>query len=262
MNKFDATIIPTELIEKIKTAKHLVVLTGAGVSAESGIPTFRDALTGLWENYEAETMASEDGFLADPSLVWGWYEWRRNKVLQSKPNPAHETIAKLAVKIPKFTLVTQNVDDLHERAGSVDVLHLHGSLHSPRCFDCNAPYELPTENTLQTHQLKESKIEPPKCDLCGGSIRPSVVWFGESLPVDAWEDSVEACEQCDVMLVVGTSAAVYPAANLPHIAHKKGAIVVQVNPMITSFNAIAAYNFHGKAGEILPKLYDETFLET
>jgi NAD-dependent deacetylase len=259
MNTFNAPIIPTALIEKIKTAKHLVVLTGAGVSAESGIPTFRDALTGLWENYEAETLASEDGFSADPALVWGWYEWRRNKVLQSKPNPAHETIAKLATPIPKFTLITQNVDDLHERAGNVDVLHLHGSLHTPRCFDCNAPYDLPKEIT-QNYQLKESRIVPPKCVLCDGDIRPGVVWFGEMLPPDVWEDSLVACEHCDVMLIVGTSGLVYPAANLPHIAHKNGATLVQVNPTITSLNGVATYNLHGKAGDILPKLYDATFL--
>jgi NAD-dependent deacetylase len=254
----DITIADT-LIQKLQTAKHLVVLTGAGVSAESGIATFRDALTGLWENYDAETLASEDGFLADPALVWGWYEWRRNKVLQSNPNPAHVAIAKLATAVPKFTLVTQNVDDLHERAGSQNVLHLHGSLHHPRCLNCNTPYELPVESTQQEVQLKESRIEPPKCLLCDGDIRPGVVWFGESLPVDSWEDSVEACEQCDVMLIVGTSAAVYPAASLPHIANKNGATVVQVNPMVTSFNAIATYNFHGKAGEILPQLYAAAF---
>jgi NAD-dependent deacetylase len=252
-------MISEALIQTLQTAKHLVVLTGAGVSAESGIPTFRDALTGLWENYEAETLASEDGFLADPALVWGWYEWRRNKVLQSKPNPAHVAIAKLATAVPKFTLITQNVDDLHERAGSQNVLHLHGSLHHPRCLNCNAPYELPVESTQQEIQLKESRIEPPKCLLCDGDIRPGVVWFGESLPVDSWEDSVEACEQCDVMLIVGTSAAVYPAANLPYIANKNGATVVQVNPMITTFNAIAAHNLHGKAGEILPQLYAAAF---
>lgn len=251
-------MISDTLIQQLQNVKHLVVLTGAGVSAESGIATFRDALTGLWENYDAETLASEDGFLADPSLVWGWYEWRRNKVLQVSPNPAHRTIAQLADQVPKFTLVTQNVDDLHERAGSQNVLHLHGSLHHPRCFDCNVPYELPME-TVHNVQLKESLIEPPRCQICGGLIRPGVVWFGESLPVDVWEDSVEACEQCDLILIVGTSAAVYPAASLPYIAHRNGATVVQVNPMITSFNGIAAYNLHGKAGNILPKLYDATF---
>jgi NAD-dependent deacetylase len=252
-------MISEALIQQLQDAKNLVVLTGAGVSAESGIATFRDALTVLWENYDAETLASEDGFEAAPSLVWGWYEWRRNKVLQASPNPAHRTIAQLADQVPKFTLVTQNVDDLHERAGSQNVLHLHGSLHHPRCFDCNVPYELSRES-VQNIQLKESRIEPPKCQICGGLIRPGVVWFGESLPVDFWEDSVEACEQCDLILIVGTSAAVYPAASLPYIAHRNGATIVQVNPMITSFNSIAAYNLHGKAGDILPKLYDATFL--
>lgn len=253
----DITISET-LIQKLQTAKHLVVLTGAGVSAESGIATFRDALTGLWENYDAETLASEDGFLADPALVWGWYEWRRNKVLQTTPNRAHRTIAQLANQVPKFTLITQNVDDLHERAGSQNVLHLHGSLHHPRCFDCHTPYVFPEEST-QAIALKENRIEPPKCPLCDNPIRPGIVWFGESLPVDVWDDAVEACEQCDLMLIVGTSASVYPAASLPYIANKNGATVVQVNPMITGFNSVAAYNFHGKAGVILPKLYDAAF---
>lgn len=253
-------IISKELIQKLQNAKHLVVLTGAGVSAESGIPTFRDALTGLWENYEAESMASEDGFLADPALVWGWYEWRRNKVLQATPNRAHRMIAKVADHVSQFTLITQNVDDLHERAGNQDVLHLHGSLHQPRCFDCAAVYEFP-ENTPEIIALKESRIEPPKCSMCGGLIRPGVVWFGEMLPSDIWKKSVAASEQCDLMIVVGTSGIVYPAADLPYIAEKSGATIVQVNPTITSLNSVAAYNLHGKAGEILSKLYDETFLQ-
>ena len=180
MNKFDVTTIPTELIEQIRNAEHLVVLTGAGVSAESGIPTFRDAMTGLWENYRAEELASAGGFRKSPPLVWGWYEWRRNMVLQAKPNPAHEALAKLATKVPRFTLVTQNVDNLHERAGSIDVLHLHGSLHSPRCFACARPYVF--DSTIPPEINEEKSIEPPRCSHCGGKIRPGVVWFGELLP--------------------------------------------------------------------------------
>jgi len=246
------------LIQKLTNTKHLVVLTGAGVSAESGIPTFRDALTGLWENYEAESMASEEGFLADPALVWGWYEWRRNKVLQATPNLAHRTITKLANHVSKFTLITQNVDDLHERAGSQDVLHLHGGLHYPRCFDCEAVYEFP-ENTSGIIAVKESRIEPPRCSICDGLIRPGVVWFGEMLPSDIWKKSVTASEQCDLMIVVGTSGLVYPAADLPYIAEKNGVTIVQVNPTITSLNGVASYNLHGKAGEILSKLYAAAF---
>lgn len=250
---------PAKLIQLLKEAQHLVVLTGAGVSAESGIPTFRDALTGLWENYQAEIMASEDGFLADPSLVWGWYEWRRIQVLKAKPNRAHRVIAQLAAQVPKLTLVTQNVDDLHERAGSHNVLHLHGSLHHPRCLNCWTPYQLPEIETMQLNNHRESRIEPPRCEVCESFIRPGVVWFGESLPQDTWHDAVEACEQCDLMLVVGTSGLVWPAANLPYIADKAGIPVAQVNPTITGLNSACLFNLNGQAGTVLAKLYQTAY---
>lgn len=254
MNKFDATTIPTELIEKIRNAQHLVVLTGAGVSAESGIPTFRDAMTGLWQNYQAETLASAGGFRKDPALVWGWYEWRRNMVLQAKPNPAHEAIAKLATLVPKFTLATQNVDDLHERAGSVDVLHLHGSLHSPRCFACARPHVF--DSTIAPEINEEKIIEPPRCSHCDGKIRPGVVWFGENLPEKIFQQAEAAAGKCDVMLVIGTSGLVYPAANIPSIAMRKKAVTVQINPTSTDFDSSVTYNLVGKAGEILPAIME------
>ena len=244
------------LIEKLKNSQHLVILTGAGVSAESGIATFRDALTGLWKNHDAETLASKQGFRADPALVWGWYEWRRNQVLQAKPNPAHDAIAQLANQIPKVTLITQNVDDLHERAGSQNVLHLHGSLHQPRCLVCDKPYNLPEPVLSKDTAHVESRIDPPRCLDCDGPIRPGVVWFGEQLPVNAWKLAQEACRQCDFMLVIGTSGVVWPVADLPNLVNKKRACVVQINPTITSLNAVATYNLVGKAGEILPKLYN------
>lgn len=243
------------LIEKLQKSQHLVVLTGAGVSAESGIATFRDALTGLWENYDAETLASEQGFRADPALVWGWYEWRRNQVLQAKPNLAHDAIAQLAKQIPKVTLITQNLDDLHERAseraGSQNVLHLHGSLHQPRCLVCDKPYNLP-EPVLSIEIVNvESRIDPPRYLDCDGPIRPGVVWFGEQLPVNAWKSAQEACRQCDLMLVIDTSEVVWPVADLPNLVNKDLTCVVQINPTITSLNAVATYNLTGKAGEIL-----------
>jgi NAD-dependent deacetylase len=253
-------MISTNLIHHLQHTKHLAILTGAGVSAESGIPTFRDALTGLWENYDAELLASEEGFIADPELVWGWYEWRRKKVLQAMPNRAHRVIAKLAEKVPKLTLITQNVDDLHERAGSQSVLHLHGSLHHPRCFHCHEPYVFPEYRPEPSLLLKESRIEPPRCHECHHFIRPGVVWFGEPLPTDSWNAAVEAAKECDLMLIVGTSGLVYPAAELPYIAHEQGAKIAQVNPHITSLNSIASYNLHGKAGEMLSKLQRLAFL--
>jgi NAD-dependent deacetylase len=246
---------PGELIEKLQQAKHLVVLTGAGVSAESGIPTFRDASIGLWENFDAAQLACEEGFLADPALVWGWYEWRRHRVLNAQPNRAHTTIARLAKRIPKLTLITQNVDDLHERAGSRDVLHLHGSLHHPRCITCGSPYR----QLEAVAVVSESRIDPPTCSLCNGLIRPSVVWFGERLPVEQWALSEESCKACDLMMIIGTSGMVWPAAELPYMAKRLGVPIVQVNPTNTAFDSIAAFNLCGKAGEILPKLYGEAF---
>ena len=252
--------IPQKLIDILLQAQHLVILTGAGVSAESGIPTFRDTLTGLWENFDAEQLACEDGFSADPALVWGWYEWRRHRVPKAQPNPAHQTIAQLAERVPKLTLITQNVDDLHERAGNQNVLHLHGSLHHPRCFACEEPHVFQElDEAIRAIQLKESRIEPPRCPLCGERIRPGVVWFGESLPMDNWNQAVTASLHCDLMLIVGTSGLVWPAADLPYKADSAGACVVQINPTITSFNGIATFNLCGKAGDILPKLYASAF---
>lgn len=215
------------IVSRLRKANRVVVFTGAGVSAESGIPTFRDALTGLWENFDASRLATVQAFQADPSLVWGWYEWRRLKVVQAQPNLAHTTIAELAKHVPHLTVITQNVDDLHERAGSQNVVHLHGSLHSPRCVDCSAPFL----EALPTRPVPEGgmRIDPPHCHACGGLIRPGVVWFGEMLPQAEWATALAAAEGCDILLSVGTSGVVYPAAELPLRALGKGATVVHVN---------------------------------
>ena len=200
----------------LRQAEHVVVLTGAGISAESGIPTFRDSLTGLWERFDAEDLATPQAYRRDKELVWGWYEWRRMKVLLSKPNPGHFAIAQLAEAVPELTLITQNVDDLHERAGSLDVLHVHGSLHSPRCFGCNRPYTFPEE--IPDEPEGGRRIKPPVCTHCGGSVRPGVVWFGEGLPGDIWRAAEHAVRSCDLLLSIGTSGLVYPAAGLPKVA--------------------------------------------
>lgn len=217
------------IVKRLRAAGRVVVFTGAGVSAESGIPTFRDALTGLWENFDASRLATSQAFQTDPSLVWGWYEWRRLKVVQARPNPAHIAIAELAKHVPHLTVVTQNVDDLHERAGSQDVVHLHGSLHSPRCIDCSAPFL----EALPTPPMAEGgdRIDPPHCRACGGLVRPGVVWFGEMLPQVEWATALEAAEGCDFLLSIGTSGVVYPAAELPLRALGRGATVVHVNPV-------------------------------
>lgn len=161
------------IVEALRESRYLLVFTGAGVSAESGIPTFRDALTGLWARFDGARLATPEAFLGDPELVWGWYEWRRQRVLRAAPNPAHRAIAELAGRVPRLTLVTQNVDDLHERAGSAEVIHLHGSLHAPRCFTCAAPY------AGLSNQLDEPeegrRLAPPCCEHCAGVVRPGVV---------------------------------------------------------------------------------------
>lgn len=236
----------------LAAARHVLVLTGAGVSAESGIPTFRDALTGLWSNFDAEELATQEGYLRDPPLVWGWYQWRRNKVLATQPNPGHFAIAALARKVPRLTLVTQNVDDLHERAGSRDVRHLHGSILTARCLDCARPHPLPPGPTRMTHD--GMRLDPPRCAHCGGLVRPDVVWFGELLPRGPLAEAEAAAAECDVVVSVGTSSLVYPAAELAPAAARRGATVIQVNPNVTALDDLATVNLAGPSGAILPRL--------
>lgn len=241
-----------KLIGTLQSAQRIVVLSGAGTSSESGIPTFRDVLTGLWENFDAQELATPQAFAADPELVWGWYEWRRGRVLRCLPNPAHEAIATMQDHVLDLAVVTQNVDDLHERAGSRDVTHLHGSLHHPRCHDCAAPYVFPVG--VPDEPEGGRRLAPPVCTHCDGAVRPGVVWFGESLPEDAWMRAQELASQCDVLFSVGTSSLVYPAAGLPRLAKVAGACVVQVNPHVTGIEDLLDHNLQGKAGEVLPAL--------
>lgn len=250
-------MIPSSLISALRSARHVVVFTGAGVSAESGIPTFRDALTGLWERFDPVELATPEAFRRDPALVWGWYEWRRMRVLQAQPNPAHLAIAELARHVPQLTLITQNVDDLHERAGSEDVIHLHGSLHRPRCFACAREPAEP----LSTPDEPEGgrRLEPPRCSHCGGRLRPGVVWFGESLPVAALNAAFQAAGECDLLLSVGTSGVVYPAAEVPHRARDAGATVVHINPQGEATGSIREHLLALPAGKALPVLLHEAF---
>ncbi|MCX7166585.1 MAG: NAD-dependent deacylase [Rhodocyclales bacterium] len=245
--------ISEDLIGRLRNAKHVLVFTGAGVSAESGIPTFRDALTGLWERFDAEELATPKAFLNDPALVWGWYEWRRMKVLRARPNPAHLAIAALETRVPRLTVVTQNVDDLHERAGSRDVLHLHGRLDSPFCFACRRPAVYPNEIPEEPEGGRH--VEPPRCS-CGGLIRPGVVWFGEMLPEIEWNAAIDAARSCDAFLCIGTSSVVQPAASLTMMAIQRGAITIQVNPNPTALDDQVTINLSGQAGKILPELVE------
>ncbi len=245
--------LPVALLDALNDAGHVVVFTGAGVSQESGIPTFRDALTGLWQRYDAEELATPAAFARQPDLVWGWYEYRRRMAMLCEPNAAHRTIAALAEALPKLTLITQNVDDLHERAGSRNVIHLHGSLRQARCHDCGRAHALSPEAPAEP--AAGWRFAPPRCAHCGGPIRPGVVWFGESLPDTAWQSAVNAVRACDVFFSVGTSSLVYPAASLPETAARRGACVVQINPAPTPLDALAAYKLYGKAGEIFTQLW-------
>ena len=247
----------TELPAALAAATRVVVFTGAGVSAESGIPTFRDALSGLWERFDPAALATAEAFRRDPALVWGWYEWRRMQVAKAQPNPAHQAIAELARHVPQLTLLTQNVDDLHERAGSREVIHLHGSLHRPRCFDCaREPAEpLPVPDEPEGGR----RLEPPRCIHCGGPLRPGVVWFGESLPDDALHPAFAAAQDCDLLLSVGTSGMVYPAAEVPHRARDAGATVVHINPQGDAPQGRREHLLALPAGQALPQLLCEAF---
>ena len=240
--------------QALRAARHVVVFTGAGVSAESGIPTFRDALTGLWSHFDPSQLATAEAFERDPALVWGWYEWRRAMVAKAVPNPAHHAIAAMAEKVPRLTLVTQNVDDLHERAGT-RAIHLHGSLFAPRCFDCGGAAEPPP-----LLHAEQARLEPPRC-ACGGRMRPGVVWFGEALGARDLAATFDAAADCDVLLSVGTSSVVYPAADIPHRAAQAGAVVVQVNPDRTPLDGVATFNLRGAAGAFLPPLVSAAWRE-
>jgi NAD-dependent deacetylase len=252
-----AISIPDDLVIALKEAKHVVVFTGAGVSAESGIPTFRDSLTGLWERFNAEDLATPSAFRKDPALVWGWYEWRRMKVLLAQPNPAHLAIAALANHIPKLTVVTQNVDDLHERAGSANVLHLHGSLHDPRCFTCGQAHTFAPG--IPDEPEGGRRLSPPVCGQCGGHTRPGVVWFGEDLPVRDLHRAYAHAKDCDLFFSIGTSGMVYPAAQIPGLARQAGAKVVQINPISTGLDRECNWSLRGAAGTLLPRLMQAAF---
>lgn len=238
-------------------ARRVVVFTGAGMSAESGVPTFRDGLTGLWARYDASRLATPEAFHADPDLVWGWYEWRRAAARTAEPHAGHRAVAGIEARVPGTLVVTQNVDDLHERAGSTAPVHLHGSLFAPRCVGTGAhPAVVPddTDADPDAGPGDGRRMPPPRCDRCGALVRPGVVWFGEPLPEAASTAAVDAAANCDVLLTVGTSGVVYPAAEIPRIAARAGAAVIQVNPEPTPLDRICTVNLRGPAAGILPAL--------
>ena len=237
---------PTDLLRFLRS-NHVAkwaVLTGAGVSQESGLRTFRDAQTGLWAQYKPEDLASPEAFRRDPKLIWDWYAWRREAVKAVRPNPGHYALVEIENRIPGFTLITQNVDGLHRMAGSRNVLELHGNIQRVRCAECYTFTETWGDDTEAV----------PQCSVCGGLLRPDVVWFGEALPRDQLAAAVEAARSCEVFFSIGTSGVVQPAASLAHAARNRGGLVVEINEEPTPLTPKVDYAFHGKSGEILPEL--------
>lgn len=231
----------------IAAATRVAALTGAGISAESGIPTFRSA-GGLWRNFRAEDLATPRAFARDPKTVWEWYDWRRGLIAAAKPNLGHYALAQLEQRLgDRFTLITQNVDGLHNRAGSQRVLKLHGDIWWTMCIACR---EVRSDFRVPLPEL------PPRCASCGGMLRPGVVWFGEPLPGATWEQAEEAVRQCELLIVAGTSAVVYPAASLAPLAQSHGARVIEINTEETPLSGSADLCLRGPSGEILPQIIE------
>ncbi len=240
------TVDYDRVIERLVNAQRVAVLSGAGISEESGIPTFRDPQTGLWAQYDPMVLATAEAFSRDPKLVWEWYEWRRGLRRDVQPNPGHFALAEIGSRIPHFTVITQNTDGLHQRAGSPDVIELHGNMVRNICSK---------EKTV----VDRADAQPEgngmlRCPHCGEYLRPDVVWFGESLPPRALERAIAESRASDVFMSIGTSAVVEPAASLPKIARYGGAFLVEINPLETPLSPLADVKLAGKSGAILPEL--------
>ena len=235
---------PKDFLRFVTSATRVVVLTGAGVSQESGLRTFRDAQVGLWSQYKPEDLASPEAFTRDPKLVWDWYAWRREAIKGVRPNPGHYALVEMEKLVPEFTLITQNVDGLHRFAGSQNVLELHGNIQKVRCSQCG----------LFTETWVDDPDSVPTCSNCGGLLRPDVVWFGEPLPRGELETAVKASRACQVFFSIGTSGVVQPAASLAHAARNNGSVVVEINAEPTPLTPKVDFAFHGKSGELLPDL--------
>ena len=236
--------LPAGLLDSLRQAGRVVFLTGSGVSAESGVPTFRDELTGLWARYSPEQLATPEAFQHDPAIVWGWYRERRRHVAAVQPNGAHQAIARLQARIPGAVLITQNVDGLHQRAGSREVIEFHGNLFRNRCRDCG-------HETLNPDPELEA---PPACPRCGHRMGPGVVWFGEAIPAEALKMAWRYSMAAEVFFSIGTSGQVYPAAQLVELARASGAVIIEVNTAPTPLSASADHVLRGPAGVLLPLL--------
>jgi NAD-dependent deacetylase len=229
----------------LKTAESVVAFTGAGISAESGVPTFRGE-DGIWAKMRPEELASMAGFLKNPDLVWQWYAHRKKVIAEVEPNAGHRALVSMERLFPRVTVITQNIDNLHRRAGSSVVHELHGNIERNYCMKCGAAYA--NEAVLAAPGV-------PLCNACGGTIRPDVVWFGEMLPEDEWERALRASQSTDLFFSIGTSSVVYPAASLPLTAKMQGAYLVEINPEPTPLTGRADEFLRGTAGDILPAIY-------
>jgi NAD-dependent deacetylase len=236
----------SDLIQVLKDATNVVILTGAGISAESGIPTFREAQTGLWEKYSPQDLATPQAFEKNPERVWQWYAWRRELIGRAEPNPAHYALAEMEKKYPDFVIITQNVDGLHQRAGSQNIIEIHGNIQRTKCS---------VENRLVDGWTSEEN-EVPVCPHCGALLRPDVVWFGESLPQEALENAFHRIAKTNLFLSIGTSGVVEPAASLPFLALQSGAKVIEINIEPTPLTPHAHFSLQGSAAQILPELVD------
>jgi NAD-dependent deacetylase len=232
---------------RLAAVQLLVVFTGAGVSKESGIPTFREPQTGLWARYDPMQLATREGYLSDPPLVWEWYEHRFGMVDEAVPNAGHLAIAELERLLPRVVVVTQNIDGLHQRAGSHDVIELHGSMHRLKCIS-------ERHTGFRRADFAGTDVKPPRCPQCGDLLRPDVVWFGEALPHEELQRAFALARACDAMLVVGTSGLVQPAATVPLLATRTGAAVIDVNPLRDELSRVADVFLQGPGGEVLPRL--------
>lgn len=229
----------------IDDASNITVLSGAGISAESGIPTFRGE-DGLWKNFRPEDLATPDAFSKDPKLVWEWYEWRRKLIKDSKPNPGHYALADFEQQVSDYTLITQNIDGLHQLAGSRNIVEMHGNLWQIRCTSCG--------NIEQNFEVPFKEL-PPLCKNCNSLGRPNIVWFGEVIPMPIIDKSLMAIENCQVMLIIGTSGVVEPAASMGLIAKQTGKTVIEINLEPTPNSNFYDLSINGKSGEILPQIF-------
>lgn len=233
-----------EVKARLTAARAVTVLTGAGISADSGVPTFRGA-DGLWRNFRAKDLATPEAFARDPRLVWEWYNWRRELIATKSPNPAHYALADLERRLERFWLITQNVDGLHRAAGSQKLSEIHGNIWKVRCTRCG--------------RVDENREVPitilPSCAACGGLLRPHIVWFGESLATEDLDRSHEALGRCEVLLIIGTSGIVYPAASFAPVAKAAGAFVVEINPDATPHTELVDVSLQGRAKDVVPELF-------